>query len=40
LYPDLAPKTVERFTEYANSGLYDGTAFFRVARYVENTFCL
>lgn len=30
LYPDKAPKTVENFLEYVNSGFYDGTAFHRV----------
>ena len=29
LYPDKAPLTVEAFKKYADSGLYDGTAFFR-----------
>lgn len=30
LYPDKAPKTVENFLEYANSGFYNGTVFHRV----------
>ena len=33
LYPDLAPLTVEAFTKYAKEGLYDGTAFHRVAKF-------
>ena len=30
LYPDKAPKTVDNFLEYVNSGFYDGTIFHRV----------
>jgi len=30
LRPDLAPKHVERITELANSGFYDGVKFHRV----------
>jgi cyclophilin family peptidyl-prolyl cis-trans isomerase len=30
LYPDKAPKTVENFIQYANSGFYNGTIFHRV----------
>jgi peptidyl-prolyl cis-trans isomerase A (cyclophilin A)/peptidyl-prolyl cis-trans isomerase B (cyclophilin B) len=30
LYPDKAPKTVENFLAYVNSGFYDGTIFHRV----------
>ena len=30
LYPNKAPKTVENFLEYVNSGFYDGTVFHRV----------
>lgn len=30
LYPDRAPKTVENFIQYANSGFYNGTIFHRV----------
>ena len=30
LYPDKAPKTVENFLQYANSGFYKGTIFHRV----------
>jgi peptidyl-prolyl cis-trans isomerase A (cyclophilin A)/peptidyl-prolyl cis-trans isomerase B (cyclophilin B) len=30
LYPDKAPKTVENFLGYVNSGFYDGTVFHRV----------
>src|SRR5258708_9939075 len=30
LYPDKAPKTVENFLQYANSGFYKGTVFHRV----------
>jgi cyclophilin family peptidyl-prolyl cis-trans isomerase len=30
LYPDKAPKTVENFLQYANSGFYNGTIFHRV----------
>jgi cyclophilin family peptidyl-prolyl cis-trans isomerase len=30
LYSDKAPKTVENFLEYANSGFYNGTVFHRV----------
>jgi peptidyl-prolyl cis-trans isomerase A (cyclophilin A) len=30
LYPDMAPKTVANFLEYANSGFYKGTIFHRV----------
>jgi cyclophilin family peptidyl-prolyl cis-trans isomerase len=30
LYPDKAPKTVENFLQYANSGFYSGTIFHRV----------
>lgn len=30
LYPDKAPKTVENFLTYVNSGFYDGTIFHRV----------
>jgi len=35
LFPDLAPKTVERFTTLAKEGLYDGTAFHRVAHFLK-----
>jgi len=35
LYPDLVPKTVERFVTNANEGLYDGTAFHRVASFLK-----
>src|SRR5258706_11518257 len=30
LYPDKAPKTVENFLQYVNSGFYKGTTFHRV----------
>lgn len=30
LYPDQAPKTVENFLAYVDSGFYDGTIFHRV----------
>ena len=30
LYPDKAPRTVENFLTYVNSGFYDGTIFHRV----------
>jgi len=30
LYPDKAPKTVENFLSYVDSGYYDGTIFHRV----------
>jgi peptidyl-prolyl cis-trans isomerase A (cyclophilin A)/peptidyl-prolyl cis-trans isomerase B (cyclophilin B) len=30
LYPDKAPKTVQNFLEYVNSGAYEGTIFHRV----------
>jgi len=30
LYPDKAPKSVENFLGYVNSGFYDGTVFHRV----------
>jgi peptidyl-prolyl cis-trans isomerase A (cyclophilin A)/peptidyl-prolyl cis-trans isomerase B (cyclophilin B) len=30
LYPDKAPKSVENFLAYVNSGFYDGTVFHRV----------
>ncbi len=30
LYPEKAPKTVENFLRYVNSGFYDGTVFHRV----------
>lgn len=30
LWPDKAPKTVENFLSYVNSGFYDGTIFHRV----------
>jgi len=30
LYPDKAPKTVENFLAYVDSGFYDGTIFHRV----------
>ena len=30
LYPEKAPKTVENFLQYVNSGFYDGTIFHRV----------
>jgi cyclophilin family peptidyl-prolyl cis-trans isomerase len=30
LYPEQAPKTVENFVSYAQSGFYDGTIFHRV----------
>ncbi len=30
LRPDVAPKTVENFLAYVNSGFYDGTIFHRV----------
>jgi peptidyl-prolyl cis-trans isomerase A (cyclophilin A) len=30
LYPDKAPKTVENFLQYVNSGFYKGTIFHRV----------
>jgi hypothetical protein len=33
LYPDLAPKTVAAFKQWADMGLYDGTAFHRVATF-------
>lgn len=32
LYPDKAPKTVENFLSYVESGFYDGTAFHRVIK--------
>lgn len=32
LYPDKAPKTVENFLAYVESGFYDGTIFHRVVR--------
>jgi len=30
LYPEKAPKTVENFLQYVNSGFYEGTIFHRV----------
>lgn len=30
LYPDKAPKTVQNFLDYVNSGFYEGTIFHRV----------
>ena len=30
LYPDVAPKHVERFKDLAKKGLYDGVVFHRV----------
>jgi len=30
LYPDKAPRTVDNFLQYVNSGFYDGTIFHRV----------
>src|SRR3974377_272396 len=30
LYPEKAPKTVDNFLQYANSGFYKGTVFHRV----------
>jgi peptidyl-prolyl cis-trans isomerase B (cyclophilin B) len=35
LFADQAPKTVEAFTKYAKEGLYDGTAFHRVNKFVS-----
>jgi len=35
LYPDKAPKTVEAFKKYAQMGLYDDSAFFRVATFLK-----
>ncbi|UDQ99507.1 peptidyl-prolyl cis-trans isomerase [Lentisphaerae bacterium WC36] len=32
LYKDKAPKTVENFLKYVNSGLYDGVVFHRVIK--------
>ncbi|RMF86835.1 MAG: peptidyl-prolyl cis-trans isomerase, partial [Nitrospirae bacterium] len=32
LYPDKAPKTVENFLAYVDSGFYDGTLFHRVVK--------
>lgn len=32
LYPDKAPKTVENFLHYVNTGFYDGTIFHRVVK--------
>lgn len=32
LYPDKAPKTVENFLRYVDSGFYDGTIFHRVIK--------
>ena len=32
LYPEKAPKTVENFLSYVESGFYDGTVFHRVIR--------
>ena len=32
LYPDAAPKTVENFLKYVNSGHYAGTQFHRVIK--------
>ena len=32
LRPDVAPKTVENFLAYVNSGFYDGTIFHRVIK--------
>ncbi len=34
LYPQLSPKSVERFKYFINSGLYNNSAFYRV---IENT---
>ncbi len=34
LYPNIAPKMVERFKELAREGFYDGTTFHRVNPYV------
>jgi cyclophilin family peptidyl-prolyl cis-trans isomerase len=36
LYPDKAPKTVENFLNYANSGAYDNTIFHRVIKNFMN----
>jgi len=37
LYPDLAPKTVERFVTNTKEGIYDGTAFHRVAKFLNKS---
>jgi len=34
LYPQVSPKSVERFKYFVNSGLYNNSAFYRV---IENT---
>ena len=34
LYPQISPKSVERFKYFVNSGLYNNSAFYRV---IENT---
>jgi peptidyl-prolyl cis-trans isomerase B (cyclophilin B) len=36
LYPDKAPKTVDNFLSYVNSGAYDGTIFHRVIKGFMN----
>lgn len=36
LYPDKAPKTVENFLNYANTGAYDNTIFHRVIKKFMN----
>lgn len=36
LYPDKAPKTVENFLNYTNSGAYDDTIFHRVIKNFMN----
>ena len=36
LYPDKAPKSVENFLNYANSGAYDNTIFHRVIKKFMN----
>jgi cyclophilin family peptidyl-prolyl cis-trans isomerase len=36
LYPDKAPKTVENFLNYVNSGAYDNTIFHRVIKKFMN----
>ena len=35
LYPDISPKTVERFKFLIEEKMYDGSAFYKVS---ENTF--
>ena len=40
LYPDKAPKSVENFLSYVNSGFYNGTIFHRVIGALVCFFCM